>query len=416
MKFIINGNKKIEGSIKNSGSKNSAVAIIPAVVLADNDVTLRNVPNIQDVKTLITILREIGYQVVFSDNVLKIKKRKKIRHHIQSDEVSKLRGSYYFMGAFLGKAKKITIKNCGGCNLGYRPINYHLDGFKKLGAKIKQYPHKIKITAKKLSGCEILLGFPSVGATINIMLACVKADGFTTIKNCAKEPEIIDVGNFLIAMGAKITGLGSDMIVVEGVKRLKGCDYTITSDRVEAGTYLILGAISNGAGITVKGCCPIYLSALIKLLKTVGCSVRVGQNEIFIKKEEALKPFHVTTAPYPDFPTDLGQMISVLATQIKGVSSIKETIFSNRFSHIGELQKMGANITIKDDTIFIQGESELKPAQLMAYDLRGAASLVLAAVLAPGTTHIENIEVLLRGYEKPVEKLSSLGLDIKLEK
>ena len=415
MKFIINGNKKTEGSIRNSGSKNSAVAIIPATVLAENDVTLRNVPNIQDVNTLITILREIGYQVSFSDNVLKIRKKKKIRHHIQSDEVSKLRGSYYFMGAFLGKSKKVIIKNCGGCNLGYRPINFHLEGFKKLGAKIKQYPYKIKITAKELSGCEILLEFPSVGATINIMLASVKANGTTIIKNSAKEPEIIDVGNFLIAMGAKITGLGSDIIVIQGVKHLSGCDYKITSDRIEAGTYLILGSISNGKGITVKDCCPQYLTSLIELLKNIGCTVNVGINEIFVKKGQSLKPFNITTAPYPDFPTDLGQMISVLATQIKGTSSIKETIFSNRFSHVEELQKMGANITIKGDTTFVQGENELKPAQLTAYDLRGAASLVLAAVLANGTTHIENIDVLLRGYEKPVEKFSSLGLDIKLK-
>ncbi|HOA78978.1 MAG TPA: UDP-N-acetylglucosamine 1-carboxyvinyltransferase [Bacilli bacterium] len=415
MKFIINGNKKTEGSIRNSGSKNSAVAIIPAAVLAEDDVILRNVPDIHDVTTLIKIIKDIGYEIDFKNNILSIKKRKKINHRIYSDEVGRLRGSYYFMGAFLGKLQEVVIKNCGGCNLGYRPINYHLEGFKKLGAKIVKRPDKIKLSAKNLVGCEIALGFPSVGATINIMLASVKARGATIIKNCAKEPEIIDVGGFLRAMGANISGLGTETIVVSGVEKLNGCDYAITSDRIEAGTYLIIGAMANGSGVTVKNCRPNYLTALIELLRDVGCSVGVGIDSVTVKKEKPLKPFHITTTPYPGFPTDLGPLISVLATQIQGMSTIKETIFSNRFSHVKELQKMGADIIVKNDTIYINGATELAPASLVAADLRGAAALVLAAGMAEGKTVIDNVEVMLRGYEKPVEKLSSLGVDIKLE-
>jgi UDP-N-acetylglucosamine 1-carboxyvinyltransferase len=416
MKFIITGNRKAEGSIENSGSKNSAVAIIPAAVLAEGDVVLRNVPDIHDVTTLIKIIQEIGYETAFSDNVLTIKKRKSVNHRIYSDEVGRLRGSYYFMGAFLGKSQKVIIRNCGGCNLGYRPINFHLEGFKKLGAKIVQYPDKIKLSAKTLVGTEIELPFPSVGATINIMLASVKARGETVIKNCAREPEIVDVGNFLQALGANISGLGTDKITVRGVGKLSGCDYTIKSDRIEAGTYLILGALTEGEGVTVKKCAPECLGELIRILSDAGCDLDVGKDYVSVRKEKPLKPFHIATAPYPGFPTDLGPLISVMATQIAGSSAIKETIFSNRFSHVGELQKMGADIAARSDTIHVNGATKLTAARLFASDLRGAAALVLAAVVASGETVIDNVEVMLRGYERPVEKLSALGVDIRLVK
>jgi len=414
MRVKIRGKKRLQGIIEISGAKNSAVAIIPAAILCDEEVILRNIPNIHDVQTLINILEEIGYSVNFNQDELKIKKIHKVHYHIKTEEVKKLRGSYYFMGSFLGKLKKVKIYNCGGCNLGYRPINYHLDGFQKLGVKVKELDNQLFLKAHKLIGSDINLQFPSVGATINIMLASVKAKGLTTIKNAAIEPEVVDVGNFLIAMGAKIDGLGTSTITITGVNYLHKCIYSILSDRIEAGTYLILGAIASGKGITVKNIDPSYLIAVTDLLKSIGCNLEIYRNEITVKRDGPLIPCDVVTKPYPSFPTDLGQLITVLMTQIEGTSTLKETIFSNRFSHVEELKKMGADINVLEDTIYVNGITKLKSAPLTAYDLRGSASLVLAGTINRGITTIENIEVLLRGYEKPIEKLQSIGLTIEL--
>ena len=326
-----------------------------------------------------------------------------------------MRGSYYFMGALLGKIKKVKINNSGGCNLGSRPINYHLDNFQKLGAKLLLNDEEVYLKATKLKGTSIDLEFPSVGATINTMLAAVKASGITIINNAAIEPEIVDVGNFLVSMGAIVEGLGTPIIKITGVKRLHSTDYTIISDRIEAGTYLILGAMSNGNGVRVKNINPTFLISLTNLLEEIGCTVKIYENEIFIKREEQLKPFKVITKPYPGFPTDLGQPLSALMLTIEGTSIIKETIFSNRFSHINELKKMGANIEIVDNEIQITGTPNLHSAKLTAYDLRGAAALILGATLNKGITQIDNIETLLRGYEYPIEKLQKLGLNIILE-
>ena len=245
MKVKIRGKRRLQGTVEISGAKNSAVAIIPAAVLADEPLTIRNIPDIQDVRTLIAILQEIGYSVSFRDNILRIKQLTKIDPDIGSEEVKKLRGSYYFMGAFLGKLKKVKIYASGGCNLGHRPINFHLDGFRKLGANVAFKGERIALSAPKLKGASIALGFPSVGATINLMLAAVKARGETVISNAAIEPEIVDVGNFLTSMGAIIEGLGTPTIKIKGVKYLHGTDFTISPDRIEAGTFLILGALSK---------------------------------------------------------------------------------------------------------------------------------------------------------------------------
>lgn len=414
MKVKIRGKKHLEGIVAISGSKNSAVAIIPAVILCDEPLTIRNVPDIHDVQTLLDIMQEIGCGIDYKDNVLKVTPAKKLNYRIQSEKVKKLRGSYYFMGSFLGKIHKISIFSSGGCNLGNRPINYHLDGFRKLGAKIQETDHQIFLKAHKLTGTEIDLGFPSVGATINLMLAAVRAKGTTVIRNCAIEPEITDVGDFLIAMGGDIQGLGTPTITIEGVKRLHSCDYTIISDRIEAGTYLILGAIATGKGITVKEIDPKFLISLTDTLIAIGCDITISEKEITVRRTKPLTPCSIVTKPYPGFPTDLGQIITVLMTQIEGTSQMKETIFSNRFSHIEELKKMGANLSLLDDTIYVSGITPLKSANLYAYDLRGAAALVLAATLNRGNTIIDNIDVLLRGYEKPIEKLQGIGLKIEL--
>lgn len=414
MQIKVRGKKKLQGTIEISGAKNSAVAVIPAAILSDGEVIIRNIPNIDDVKTLIAIMQEIGYDINFQNNILVIIPPKRIHYNIKSELVKKLRGSYYFMGSFLGKIKKIKIFSSGGCNLGLRPINYHLDSFQKLGAKVLRQDDLIILKAKKLIGTKIDLEFPSVGATINIMLTAVKAKGVTTINNAAIEPEIIDIGNFLRAMGAIITGLGTSTIIIEGVKKLNGCDYTITSDRIEAGTYLILGAICEGKGVTVHKVNPSHLISLTDLLIQIGCDLTITENAITITKTKPLTNFNITTKPYPGFPTDLGQLITVLMLTIDGESSLRETIFLNRFSHVEELNRMGADIMISEDTIHVSGPKTLKSAKLYAYDLRGAASLILAATLNKGITYIDNIEVLLRGYEKPIEKLKSIGLNIQI--
>lgn len=415
MKVKIRGKRRLQGTVEISGAKNSAVAIIPAAVLADEPLTIRNIPDIQDVRTLIAILQEIGYSVSFRDNILRIKQLTKIDPDIGSEEVKKLRGSYYFMGAFLGKLKKVKIYASGGCNLGHRPINFHLDGFRKLGANVAFKGERIALSAPKLKGASIALGFPSVGATINLMLAAVKARGETVISNAAIEPEIVDVGNFLTSMGAIIEGLGTPTIKIKGVKYLHGTDFTISPDRIEAGTFLILGALSKGKGITVKNVEPEKMSSLLNLLRGIGCELKIGMNEIHIKSSDNLRNFHVTTKPYPGFPTDLGQLATVLMLVIEGNSSLKETIFSNRFSHVNELKKMGADIRVEGDTIHVQGPCKLKKATLVAHDLRCAAALILASTLTPGLTVIENIDVLLRGYENPIQKFRSLGLNINIE-
>lgn len=415
MRVKVRGKRRLQGVVEISGAKNSAVAIIPAAVLADEPVIIRNIPDIQDVRTLIGLLQEIGYSTTYQDNVLSIKQLTKIDWEIKSEEVKKLRGSYYFMGAFLGKLKKVKMLTSGGCDLGHRPINFHLEGFQKLGAEVKAESEEITITAPKLEGTTLDLKFPSVGATINLMLAAVKAKGETIINNAAIEPEIVDVGNFLKSMGANIVGLGTSAIKITGVKYLHQTDYKISPDRIEAGTYLILGALSKGKGFTVRNIQADKMTSLLNLLKGIGCRLDISENEIFIKNEGPLCNFHIVTKPYPGFPTDLGQLITVLMLIVEGESSLKETIFSNRFSHVKELEKMGADIKVIDDTIYVNGPCQLKKATLVAHDLRCAAALILASTLNRGQTIVENIEVLLRGYENPIQKLRNLGLNIQIE-
>lgn len=401
--------KELMGNVTISGAKNSALAIICASVVADGEVVLDNVPHITDVNTLFSILTNIGYEIKFVNNTATIKLVKRLKTTIRDEHVRKMRGSYYFIGAMLARTKKVNIANSGGCDLGYRPINYHLDGFKKMGAKITEKKGFMKIKAKTLLPTTIDLEFPSVGATINLMLAAVKTEGTTIINNCAKEPEIEDVANFLNCLGANITGAGSKTITINGVKNLHGCHYKIMPDRIEAGTYLILGALLNGA--ILSNINSLYLTSLINLLRQSGYIVETTKNKIKVSRRGNPKNFNITIGPYPAFPTDLGQPLSVLATQIEGTSIIKETIFKKRYSHVEELNKMGANIKVIDDNITIEGKTPLHNANLTAHDLRGAAALVLASSLSKDYSTIDNIDVFLRGYENPLAKLASFGIE-----
>lgn len=416
MKLKIKGKKHIEGNVKISGAKNSAVAIIPAAMLTNEDVTLYNIPNISDVTTQIKILNNHGYDTEFNNNVLKIKKNKKqkINTTLES-EANQLRGSSYFLGVFLAKYKKVKLKSIGGCNLGPRPINYHIQSFKKMNAKCTYNNDFLILKTKKLVGKSISLEYPSVGTTINIMIAATLAKGSTQILNAAREPEIVDTGNFLKAMGADITGLGTKKIVINGVKKLHSCSYTIISDRIEAGTFLAIGAISDGKGITIENIEPKHLTAVTDVLKEMGHSITINDKSIKIKKGIDLKPVYIKTLPYPDFPTDLNPIFTVLLTQINGVSKLEETIFINRTSHISELIKMGANINLNNNIAIIQGITELKNNNLIAKDLRCSAALLVASLLSHSFTTINNIDFLLRGYENIIEKLNMLNVNAKIE-
>lgn len=415
MKLKVKGKKKLEGVIKISGAKNSAVAIIASSILSDEEVVLRNIPDIVDVKQQIKILEKKGYEIYFKDNILKIKPLKKLKPIFLDEEVSHLRGSCYFMGSCIAKCKKIKIANIGGCTLGNRPLNYHLDGFKDLNIKIKEDPNYIVLKTKKIKPTTINLEFPSVGATINLMIASTKAKGTTIIKNAALEPEVSDVGNFLISMGAKIEGLSTSTIKITGVDYLHSTDYIIASDRIEAGTYLILGAMNINNKLKLENVQPYYLKSLIDVLKEAGANIEVGEKSISIERITELKPINISVGPYPAFPTDLGPIISVLMTQIEGTSTLEETIFENRFSHLEEIKKAGAIFEVIDNKLFITGKTKLTSSIMHSHDLRCAASLLLTAIVSKGTSTIENIDPLFRGYEKPIEKLSSLGLTLSIE-
>ncbi len=414
MKLTIRGKKKIQGTIKISGSKNSALAIIASSIITNEEVIIRNVPEIDDVLNQIKILEEHGYTIYFQNNILKIKPKKHINYRFVSESISKLRGSYYFMGAMLAKSKKIKIKQIGGCNLGDRPINYHLEALKKLNVKIKEKDDCLYLKTSSLKGNTIKLPFPSVGATINALIASTKAKGITIIENAALEPEVSDVGNFLISMGACIEGLSTKTIKVTGVDYLHYTDYYLASDRIEAGTYLLLASTKDSDKITLENVQPYYLKSLIDVLKEAGSDISIGEHSITIKGNSHLKPLNIEIGPYPAFPTDLGPIISVIATQIEGESTIKETIYKNRTSHINELKKAHANITLSLDTIYIKGKTKLNGTIFQSYDLRQSAAMVLTSILASGTSIIENAEILFRGYEKPIEKLKQLGINITL--
>ncbi|HHU56486.1 MAG TPA: UDP-N-acetylglucosamine 1-carboxyvinyltransferase [Acholeplasmataceae bacterium] len=400
------------GEITISGAKNSALPIICSAIICDEDVVLENIPDIIDVRTLLAILSNLGLKYNFHNNTLSIKNKKKLPYKVLCEEVNKMRGSYYFMGAMLAKQNKIMITNSGGCNLGHRPINFHLEGFKKMGASVFTHNNFIKIKAKKMKPTNIHLEFPSVGATINLMMAAVKTQGITNIYNCAMEPEVIDVATFLNTMGANIVGAGTKKITIIGVSHLHGCKYKIICDRIEAGTYLILGALLDGA--ILHGLSGNYLRSLINVLRSSGYPVTTTNNTITINKIPHPSPFNITIGPYPAFPTDLGQPLSVLATQIPGTSIIKETIFTNRYSHVPELNKMGAKISVANNNVIIDGKTKLNSGNFVAHDLRGAASLVLAASLNNEDSTISNIETFLRGYENPTEKLASFGIKAQL--
>ena len=412
--MIIEGNHPLTGTIHIGGAKNSAVALIPASILANGVSTIQNVPNISDRDALIDILKILNCEVNVDKDVLKIDTRNLKNALIDEEHSKKLRASYYFMGALLGREKYVEIYIPGGCNIGARPIDIHIDGFKALGAKVTIEGNKYILQADKLIGTDIYLRFQSVGATINLMLASVLAEGKTVIHNAAKEAEIENIADYLISMGAKIEGAGTDEITITGVKNLHEGKIRVLPDRIEAGTYIILGDLKK-KNLCIKDIYPKHLEALTSKLKDMGSDITINKDNIVISKVESLLPTNIKTLVYPGFPTDIGQPIAVLLTQANGTSLFEETIWENRMGHVPSLNKMGANITVKGTSSMTIGPSKLHGCEVVATDLRGGAALVLAGLTATGTTIINDVEHILRGYEDIEEKLTKVGAKIKIK-
>lgn len=412
-KLIIKGNKELSGEIHIGGAKNSVVALIPATCLTKGKCVIHNVPNISDVSMLIQMMEYLGSKITYENEVLTIDNKNLNVKPIPTEFSSCLRASYYFMGALGGHFKHAEISYPGGCTIGARPIDIHIDSFKKQGFKIVEKDGTYTMSAFKLKGNDIFFDFPSVGATINIMLSSVLAEGTTRIINAAREPEISNVADFLNNMGAKITGAGSAEIVIEGVKELHGAEITVIPDRIEAGTYLIIGSLL-GRNLKISGINKDHIISLTSKLKDAGVKLQFKKDSIIVNKCKNLKAINVKTTFYPGFPTDLGQPISAFLTQCKGESMFEETIYENRLRHIPYLTTMGANIQSLDKKAVIIGPSQLRGRKVKATDLRAGASLLVAGIIATGTTEVSNVEHLLRGYENVVDKLNDCGADIKL--
>ena len=413
-KIVIDGDRLLRGTIKISGAKNSAVALVPAALLCDEEVTIDSIPNISDIEALEEMLKFLQADVVRENSLMKINSKNIKNLEIPEHISKKLRASYYFMGALLGKYKKVTMYFPGGCPIGARPIDLHLKGFEALGAKVYGDGNKYTLIAEKLQGNNIYLDFQSVGATINIMLAATRAEGITTIENAACEPEIVNVATFLNNMGAKITGAGTTTITIKGVKKLHKAFIEVIPDRIEAGTYIIAGALI-GDNLRIENIIPEHIMSLLQKLKDMGVKMKLEAGAIIVSKSRNLKPVDIQTRVYPGFATDLQQPITPLLNYCRGVSTILETIYENRFCNVRYLNKMGANIKIENRKIFIKGTNKFNGQKVKATDLRAGACLILAGLVANGKTEITAVEHVLRGYENIIEKLSNVGAKIRLE-
>ncbi len=414
-KIKIRGNRPLAGEITISGAKNSAVALIPAAILADSPVILEGVPDIQDVHSLIEILEIMGVKTSFTNHQLTIDPTEIISIPMPTGKINSLRASYYFMGALLGKFGEAVVGLPGGCYLGPRPINLHVKGFEALGAEVTNEHGAMYLRSANegIQGTNIFLDMVSIGATVNIMLAAVKAKGKTTIENAAREPEIIDVANLLNKMGADIKGAGTDVIRINGVEKLHGTTHSIIPDRIEAGTYIAMAA-AVGKGITVKNVLHEHLESFLAKLTEMGVNMDIGEDSIFVHEAKDLRPVNVKTYPYPGFATDLQQPITPLLLKAGGHSEVIDTIYEKRVNHIPELARMGAKASIEGNMMLLNGPATLQGAEVAASDLRAGACLVIAGLMAEGETTVSKVEYILRGYDHIVEKLTALGADIEM--
>ncbi len=412
-KLIIEGNHKLTGTIEIGGAKNSAVALIPASILSD-EVTINNIPDISDVRNIKEILSYLGCEFYKEGTKVTINTKKFKNKPITEEYCQKLRASYYFMGAILGKYKKVEMYLPGGCQIGARPIDFHLKAFEKLGATVENIDNRYIIKAKKLVGADIEFPKSSVGTTVNTLLACVMAEGITTISNAAKEPEIGNLIDFLNSMGAKIKGKGTSKLTIEGVKKLSKGEITTIPDRIEAGTYVILGAMV-GENLKINNLNPTHLKSLTNTMKKMNINMQINKTNIIISKAQNIKPINIKTEIYPGFPTDLQQPLTALLALAEGTSIVEETIYENRFQNIQYLNVMGANIKIEGQKIYIKGPTNYKGTEVITTDLRAGACLVLAALAADGKTTIKEVKYILRGYENLINKLNTVGASITLE-
>jgi len=412
-KFIIKGGVKLQGDVKISGSKNASLPILMATLLTDKPCIVRRVPNLRDIRTTIKILEELGKEVTFENGTVSVKAKHKLNTTVSYELVKQMRASFWVAGPLLARFKEAEIPLPGGCAIGVRPVDIHLKGFERMGAKVETENGNVLLKAKSLNPAKIILSFPSVGATQNLMMCAALIPGKTVIENIAREPEIFDLMQALNSMGANIYVDEFGRLIIEGKTELGGMDHTVIADRIETGTYLIAAAATRGS-VTVKDCVPDHNEILLEYLAEAGFDIKTGEDYIVIsEKSQKIKPVNIKTAPFPGFATDLQAPWMSLMCLCSGTADVSEDIFENRFMHAPELVRMGANITIDRNTARIVGVKELSPAIVMSSDLRGGAALVIAGLCAKGVSEVERIYHIDRGYETMEDKLTALGADIK---
>lgn len=407
--YVVKGGVPLRGEVSIGGAKNAALGILAAAIMTDETVTIENVPNVRDTRVLLQAIEGIGAKVKYIyNNTVQINGGSISDLNVEYEYIRKIRASYYLLGALLGKYKESNVALPGGCNIGSRPIDQHLKGFKALGAKVNIDHGVVSAKAENLVGGHIYFDVVTVGATINLMMASCMAEGETILENAAKEPHIVDVANFLNAMGANIKGAGTDVIRIKGVNRLHGCTYSIIPDQIEAGTFMMAAAATRG-DIVIKDVIPKHLESITAKLLEMGCKLVEGDDWIRVIAEGEVGSTNVKTLPYPGFPTDMQPQIAVALAIAKGSSMVTESIFENRFKYVDELNRMGAKIKVEGNTAYIEGVEKFTSAQLSAPDLRAGAALVIAALAADGISQIDDIEYIQRGYEDFEGKLSALG-------
>lgn len=407
--YVVKGGVPLRGEVSIGGAKNAALGILAAAIMTDETVTIENVPNVRDTRVLLQAIEGIGAKVKYIyNNTVQINGGSISDLNVEYEYIRKIRASYYLLGALLGKYKESNVALPGGCNIGSRPIDQHLKGFKALGAKVNIDHGVVSAKAENLVGGHIYFDVVTVGATINLMMASCMAERETILENAAKEPHIVDVANFLNAMGANIKGAGTDVIRIKGVSRLHGCTYSIIPDQIEAGTFMMAAAATRG-DIVIKDVIPKHLESITAKLLEMGCKLVEGDDWIRVIAEGEVGSTNVKTLPYPGFPTDMQPQIAVALALAKGSSMVTESIFENRFKYVDELNRMGAKIKVEGNTAYIEGVEKFTSAQLSAPDLRAGAALVIAALAADGISQIDDIEYIQRGYEDFEGKLSALG-------
>ena len=414
MQYAIKGGNRLSGEVQIGGAKNAALGILAAAIMADEDVIIDNMPDVRDINVLLEAIQDIGAEVErVNRHEVRINGKNIHSVHVNGEFIRRIRASYYLLGALLGKYRKAEVALPGGCDIGVRPIDQHLKGFRRLGAKVSVQYGMVVAETKNLTGGHIYLDVVSVGATINIMLAAALADGNTILENAAKEPHIVDVANLLNSMGANIKGAGTDVIRIKGVKKLHGTTYSIIPDQIEAGTFMVSAAVTNG-DVTLKNVIPKHLESIAAKLLEMGCTIIEEDDTIRVIGTENLQNTHVKTLPYPGFPTDMQPQITVALSLAHGTSLVTESIFENRFKYVDELAKMGAQIRVESNVAVIDGISHYMGAEVIAPDLRAGAALVLAGLAADGITIVDDIKYIQRGYEDFDEKLRGLGAQIEM--